>query len=116
MRNFESAAASAAQCRMADYLYTAAARADLNIIWQHIAEDNVDVADRVEREIQVAVQKLASAPTLGHVRRDLTSKDVRFWRVHSYLIVYDPASRPLLVLRILSGYRDIAALLEPRAN
>lgn len=55
---------------------------------------------------------LATQPELGHRRKDLTSKPVRFWCVYSYLIVYDPATRPLEVVRILSGYRDITELLK----
>jgi hypothetical protein len=31
---------------------------------------------------------------------------------HAYLISYDQNSHPLEVVRVLSGYRDIAALLE----
>ena len=55
---------------------------------------------------------LARNPKLGHLRGDLTSTPVRFWPVYSYLIIYDPATRPLEVVRILSGYRDVAALLK----
>jgi len=32
---------------------------------------------------------------------------VKFWPVFSYLIVYDPAMRPLGVARILHGYQDL---------
>ena len=67
---------------------------------------------RVEQEIEQAVSKLARNLELGHFRRDLTSKSVRFWPIHSYLIIYDPSSRPLEIVRILSGYRDVAALLK----
>ncbi len=97
---------------MADYFYSPEARLDLFAIWEYIARDNLDAADRVEQEIQRAVQLLVTQPELGHHRSDLTSKPVRFWPVHSYLIVYDPAARPLEVIRILSGYRDVAALLQ----
>ena len=54
----------------------------------------------------------ARNPQIGHTRPDLTTKPVRFWPIYSYLIVYDPQSRPLEIVRILSGYRDIAALLK----
>jgi hypothetical protein len=37
---------------------------------------------------------------------------VRFFSVHSYLIIYNAASQPLSIVRILSGYRDVAILLE----
>ena len=97
---------------MAEYFYSPEARLDLLEIWEHIARDDLDAADRVEREIAEAVSWLARNPDLGHTRSDLTTKPVRFWAVYSYLIIYAPASRPLEVVRILSGYRDVAALLR----
>jgi len=97
---------------MADYFYSPEARLDLLEIWEHIAADNVDAADRVEQEIHRSVSMLADNPGLGHHRRDLTSKPVRFWPVYSYLVIYDPDAQPLEVVRILSGYRDVAALLK----
>lgn len=97
---------------MADYFYSPEGRLDLLEIWEYIARDNIDIADRVEREIQQAVSMLARNPELGHMRRDLTSKAVRFWPIYSYLIIYDPKAQPLEVVRILSGYRDIAELLK----
>jgi len=72
----------------------------------------VDAADRVEQEIHRSVSMLADNPGLGHLRRDLTTKPVRFWPVYSYLVIYDPDARPLEVVRILNGYRDVAALLK----
>jgi antitoxin ParD1/3/4/toxin ParE1/3/4 len=97
---------------MADHFYSPEARLDLLEIWERIAADNVDAADRVECEIKKAVSMLAANPGLGHLRRDLTSKTVRFWCVYSYLIIYDPDSRPLEVVRILSGYRDVTTMLK----
>ena len=37
---------------------------------------------------------------------------VRVWVVHSYLVIYRPDGRPLQVVRVLSGDRDIAVLFE----
>ena len=96
---------------MADFYYSAEARRDLMGIWEYIAQNDIDAADRVEKEIERAVRKLSANPAIGHVRRDLTLRGVRFWRVHSYLIAYSPETQPLEVVRILSGYRDIAELL-----
>jgi plasmid stabilization system protein ParE len=112
MQKFRSAAAAAVPGKMADYFYSREARLDLFEIWEHIAKDNVDAADRVEAEILNLVAMLAPNPGLGHLRNDLTSKPVRFWPVYSYLIIFDPDARPLEVVRILSGYRDIAVLLK----
>ena len=97
---------------MADHFFSPQARRDLVEIWEYIARENLDAADRVEQEIQQAILMLARNPELGHLRHDLTSKPVRFWAVHSYLVIYDPDARPLEVVRILSGYRDVATLLK----
>jgi plasmid stabilization system protein ParE len=72
----------------------------------------VDAADRVTKEIHEAIVMLAQNPELGHVRKDLTSKSVRFWPIYSYLIIYNPSTNPLEIVRILSGYRDLAMLLQ----
>jgi plasmid stabilization system protein ParE len=97
---------------MADYVFSPQARLDLLEIWEYIARDDLDAADRVEAEIHLAISKLARNPGIGHWRRDLTSKQVRFWPIYSYLIIYDPNTQPLEVVRILSGYRDLADILK----
>jgi plasmid stabilization system protein ParE len=94
---------------MKDYRLTPKAKGDLFNIWSHIAPDNLDAADRLEAEIFNAFQRVADKPDLGHFRRDLTQKPVRFFLVRgSYLIVYDPASEPLQVLRVLHGARAMS--------
>jgi plasmid stabilization system protein ParE len=97
---------------MADYFFSPEARIDLLEIWDYIANDNLDAADRVEQEILDAVRLLANHPELGHFRSDLTTKPVRFWRIHSYLVIYISDAHQLEVVRILSGYRDLANLLK----
>ena len=67
----------------------------------------------MEDSIHEACVRLVEFPHIGHARRDLTERPVRFWLVkHNYLIVYNPASNPLNVLRVLHGARNVAALLE----
>ena len=51
---------------------------------------------------------------MGHRRQDLTSADVRFFPVYSYLIVYRPERKPLQVVSILHGNRDIERILAER--
>lgn len=91
---------------------TLQARADLEDIWRYIAEDNPAAADRVEAALYESFDKLAQYPGLGHWREDIASKRVRFWGVHSYQIIYDPETDPLVILRILSGWRDIGGILD----
>lgn len=61
---------------------------DLEDIWDFIAADNATAADKLEDEFFEAFERLARRPGMGHTRCDLTERDVRFWPVDSYLIVY----------------------------
>ncbi len=49
---------------------------------------------------------------MGHLRQDLTDRPVRFWTVHSYLIIYHDTQDGIGIARVLSGFRDISALLD----
>lgn len=93
------------------YRLTERAARDLEAIVSFIAADNPDAAIRVIDAFEAAFALLAARPQIGHVREDLTSRPARFWRVYSYLIAYEP-SRPLTVLAILHGARDIGAILD----
>src|SRR5437660_10347306 len=97
---------------MAEFFYSPETRRDLLEIWEFIAQGDLDKADRVEREIEQAITKLADNPKLGHLRRDLTTKPIRFWTVYFYIIIYDPATRTLEVVRILSGYQHLVMVMK----
>ncbi len=98
---------------MKSYRFTPAAEDDLFDICSYIAADNLEAADRVEEEIFQACLRLVVRPDLGHYRHDLTDKPVRFFPVRgTYLVVYDPATEPLEVIRILHGARDVTAELR----
>ena len=87
------------------------AAANISEIWEFIARDNLEAAERVRLELYDAIQGLAEIPGKGHLREDLTDKPVKFWRVRSYLIVYRPDTEPLEVVAVLHGARDIPRLL-----
>ena len=98
---------------MSSYRLTPAAVDDIFEISAYIAAEDLPAADRFELEISNSCQRAADKPDLGHFRRDLTDKPVRFFAVRgTYLIVYDAATKPLEVLRVLHGARDVAAELE----
>jgi toxin ParE1/3/4 len=93
---------------------TPEAIADLREIWRFISHDNVDAADRVLEDLYRTFGRLATTPGMGHKREDLTRRDVRFWPIYSYLVIYRPSSRPLLVVAVLHGNRDVERLLQGR--
>lgn len=90
---------------------------DLDEIWEYIAADNLDAADRVLEEIYLAIRALVPFPHQGHSRSDLTSRPMRFHSVRDFLIAYEPNEKPLVVLAVLHSRRSprvIAALLRER--
>src|SRR5437588_3037867 len=88
-----------------------AAHDDLQAIWDFIADDNVEAANRVVTELVESFKQLAKWPGQGHVRRDLTSRDVRFWPVRSYLVIYQEQGDVVQIVAILHGARDIPAVI-----
>ena len=57
---------------------------------------------------------LGLEPGLGHVREDLTGRPLKFWPVYSYLVAYDPETKPIQIIRVLHGMRDIEDILRGR--
>lgn len=49
---------------------------------------------------------------MGRSREDLTKSNVRFWSVQPFLVVYLPAARPLEIVRVLHGAREISRHLK----
>jgi toxin ParE1/3/4 len=66
----------------------------------------------VMREITKAMQFIGGTPGAGHRREDLTDDPVKFWPVFSYLIIYDPATKPIGIARVMHGSQDIKILLK----
>lgn len=63
---------------MSKFVLHPEAYSDLNEIWEYIAADNLDAADRVLEEIYQAITSLVRFPGTGHSRPDLTSTPLRF--------------------------------------
>ncbi len=97
------------------YILAPEAVRDLAQIWRYLEkESGRDTADRVESVIRSKFVYLADFPGAGHWRQDLTSAHVRFFSVYSYLIVYRPETKPLQIVSILHGRRDVAGILPER--
>lgn len=102
---------------MTGYDFHPEAAIDLDEIWDFIAEDSLDAADRVVEDILARIDKLVPFPDQGHKRPDLTSRPLRFTVVHEYLIAYAPDEKPLWVFAVMHGRRSprvMAAILRGR--
>lgn len=90
---------------------------DLDDIWEFIAADDVDAANRVIEEIFDAVDILVAFPHQGYRRPNLTSRPLRFKLLREYVIAYAPEKRPLWIVAVFHGRRSprvIAAMLRGR--
>ena len=97
------------------YILAPQAARDLVQIWRYInKESSEQTADRVEAVIRCKFAYLADHPEGGHLRRDLTTAEVRFLSVYSYLVVYRPETKPLQIVAILHARRDVTKILPKR--
>ena len=96
---------------MKPFILTPRAEQDLSDIWDYIAGDSIEAADRVLAALEKALHKLAKNPGIGHRREELADRRHHFFPVHSYLIVYRFEAKPLQVLRVLHAARDVQSLL-----
>lgn len=100
----------------ARYVLAPEAISDLFEIWTYLRDlASVATADHVVTVVRDRISFLASNPGIGHTRKDLTSEDVKFWTVYSYVVVYRPKTEPLQVAAILHSRRDIQEVLKGRS-
>ena len=99
---------------MSGYILSTAAEFDFDEIWEYIAADNIDAADRWVGKLFDAFEALGQMPGMGHRREDLTSFPVLFWPVGAYLIIYRAERRPIEIVAVTQGSRDIPAFLNRR--
>ena len=99
---------------MSLYSLTPEADQDLDNIWEYIAQDDIEAADRWDAKFRHAFGMLARNPRAGHARKDLTDKPVLFWPVGEYLIIYRIQPDQILILAVTQGARDIPSYLRRR--
>jgi plasmid stabilization system protein ParE len=63
-----------------------------------------------------AFDAIGNTPGIGHKREDLTAYPVLFWPVGAYLVIYRATSRPVEIVAVTQGARDIPAFLHYRVS
>src|SRR6202051_2339045 len=101
---------------MNSYVLGSDAEFDLEEIWEYIAADSIDAADRWIGKLFDAFEALGQTPDMGHRREDLTRCPVLFWPVGAYLIIYHAERRPIEIVAVTQGSRDIPAFLPRRVR
>ncbi len=90
------------------------ARRDLLAASQWISQDNPQAAQALRDAVLVGAQRIGDHPDIGVIRPELADVPYRFLFLtgFSYVLVYNAAFTPPLILRILHGARDLPELLK----
>ena len=103
--------------RMPRLIFSEFVEPELTAIWEFIALDNLDAADRFLESAHATFQELARMPRMGRGRKFSQEElsELRSFRVkdfENYLIFYVPLPDGISVLRVLHGARNLEQIFE----
>ena len=81
------------------------AHADLDAIWDYVAQRNVQAADRLIKKIAKKYDTLSLFPEIGTAYEELAPR-LRGFVVGKYVIYYRPLENGVEIIRVLHGARD----------
>lgn len=91
---------------------TDAAKYDVKTISSYIAKDNKKAAIAITKLFKTSIGKLSDFPNLGKHKDGIKDKDILIYTVKQrYSIAYKIINENIVVLRVLSTYQDIFAIL-----
>ena len=91
------------------FVLTPEAAADLREILLDIAEDSPDTAERLRVEFYEGLERLGRSPGIGHYHEELLDSRYRFWNFYSYVVAYRWEQKPVQIVAVVHGARDLAA-------
>lgn len=99
------------------FAFTARAAQDALDIWEYLADEaGESTADHVLAKIYDECQKLGEFPGIGHFREELLGKEFKFHSVWSYVIAYRHKPRPIQVIALVHGKRNLEAFFRARSR
>lgn len=96
---------------MARIIWSARAQRDAEEIWQYVARDNPDAADRLTLQIDEKLETCLEFPLSGRPRTELRP-NLRSVSVGNYTIFYEPMDDGIFVSRVLHAARDIERIYD----
>lgn len=93
------------------------AKRDIFEIWEFIASDNIDAADRLREDAFRTFERIVAMPEIGAFRKfkNPVLTGLRLCPIpnfHRYLIFYRLAKSGVEIVRVLHGARDIAVIFD----
>ena len=90
---------------------------ELIAVWEYIAIDNIDAADRFTECAHSTIQELARMPTMGRRREfpQMRLRNLRSFRVkgfENFVVFYSPLPDGVEVFHVLHGARDLDRFWE----
>jgi toxin ParE1/3/4 len=106
---------------VASYVLAACIESELEEIWDFIAKDNPEAAEKVVAAIEETFQILAENPGLGRPKKlkDSRLRNLRFRsvpRFENYLVFYQEIATGIEVFHVYHTARNIKALLRKAAE
>ena len=98
------------------FVLTPEAKSDLSDILLDIAEDSPDAAERLRCEIYEIFQRLGQSPGIGHYHEELLDRRYRFWNFYSYVVCYVWESKPIQIVAVAHGARQLVSFFESRPS
>lgn len=93
------------------FVLTPTAKNDLRDILLDLAEDSPDAAHNLRERFYDGFSTLGRSPGIGHYHDELLSRKYRFWNLYPYVVVYVWEAKPIQVVSIVHGARDLATFL-----
>lgn len=98
--------------RMPRFILSEFVEPELAAIWDYIALDNLDAADRFLEAAHDTFQELSRMPGLGRTRhfpqaRLNQLRSFRIRKFENYLVFYSPIQDGIEVFHVLHGARDL---------
>ena len=84
---------------------------DLTGIWEYIAVDSPNQADRLVEVIYKRCQMIADHPKIGR-ERDSLHRGLRSFPVGNYVVFYEIRRDEVVIVRILHGAQDTDSIMR----
>jgi toxin ParE1/3/4 len=86
-------------------IWSPTAERNLDAIWEYIAQDNLDAADRMAERLRSAANILIESPMIGREGR-LTSTRELVVADTPYILIYAPSRGRIDIARVIHGAQD----------
>jgi plasmid stabilization system protein ParE len=95
------------------FVLTPSASRDIDDIFEYVLEHSgPNQALHIHKKLVDGFKMVGEYPGIGHVREDLADESVRVHAVFSFLVIYRSETKPVQVLRVIHGARDLNSAME----